>query len=220
MNSAEFLLWVRGSGLQIATVIFVFGIVLRVFEIFALGHKKELAATRSSGVREGLRTMISRSVPLDKNTFSRSIFTIVAGYIFHIGLFVVIFLLAPHISLFEGVLGFGWPSLRTPMVDLFAVVTMITLLAILFHRLTNPVQKFLSTKQDYLVWALTFVPLMTGYMSYHHLFLHYNWMLGIHILSVELLMILFPFTKLNHAFTLFIARWYSGSMMGQKGVKS
>lgn len=220
MNAADFLLWVRGTGLQIATVIFVFGIVLRLFEIFSLGYKKNLAATRSRGIREGFRNIFTRSLPRDKSTFKRSMLIILAGYIFHIGLFVVIFFLAPHISLFEGVFGFGWPSLSTPIVDLFAVITMVALLVLLFNRLTNPVLKFLSTQQDYFIWVLTFVPLLTGYLSYHHLFLSYNWMLGIHILSVEVLMIFLPFTKLSHAFTLFIARWYSGSMMGQKGVKS
>jgi len=220
MNSAEFLLWVRGPGLQIATVIFIFGILLRLFEILMLGRKKNLAAKRSSGVAEGFRTMFSRSIPYDKNTMKRSMFTILSGYIFHIGLFVVIFLLAPHISLFKSVFGFSWPSLSTPIVDFFAVITMVSLLAVLYHRLTTPVLKFLSTGQDYFVWFLTFIPVLTGYMSYHHLLLPYTWMLGIHILSVELMLIFFPFTKLTHAFTLFIARWYTGSMMGQKGVKS
>ena len=220
MNSAEFLLWVRGDGLQIAVVIFLFGMVLRLFEILLLGHKKNLAAVRSSGIKEGFRTIVTRSLPADKNTFKRSMFTIISSYLFHIGLFVVIFLLAPHISLFKSVFGFAWPSLSTPLVDFFAVITMLSLLAILFHRLTKPVLKFLSTPQDYIVWALTFLPVLTGYMSYHHLLLPYNWMLGVHILSVELMLILFPFTKLTHAFSLFLARWYNGSMAGQKGVKS
>ena len=57
MNSAEFLLWVRGPGLQIATVFFVFGIVLRLFEILLLGRKKNLAVLRSSGVMEGVGTV-------------------------------------------------------------------------------------------------------------------------------------------------------------------
>lgn len=220
MNSAEFLLWVRGPGLQIASVIFIFGMLLRLFEIFSLGHKKSLAALRSDGVKEGFMTIASRSLPIDKNTFQRSMFTYITGYAMHIGLFVVIFLLAPHISVFEGIFGFAWPSLSTPIVDLFAVITMLALLAALYHRLTNKVVKYISTKADYFVWALTFVPVLTGYMSFHHLLLPYNWMLGLHILSVELLLIFFPFTKLTHAFTLFIARWYNGSMAGQKGVKS
>ena len=43
---------------------------------------------------------------------------------------------------------------------------------------------------------------------------------ALHILSVELLMVLFPFTKLSHAFTLWIARWYNGAIAGYKGVQS
>jgi len=220
MNSAEFLLWVRGPGLQIATVIFLIGMVLKLLEILLLGRKKNLAVLRSSGVVEGFRTIFTRSLPADKNTMKRSMFTFVTGYIFHIGLFVVIFLLTPHISLFKSVFGFSWPSLSTPVVDFFAVATMVSLLAILFRRLTHPVLKFLSRGEDYFVWVLTFVPLLTGYMSYHHLFFDYNWMLATHILSAEIMLIFFPFTKLTHAFTLFISRWYSGSIAGQKGVKS
>ena len=169
MNSAEFLLWVRGPGLQIAVGIMVFGIVVRLFEIFLLGRKKNLAALRGSGVGQGFKTMFSRSLPFDKNTARRSMFTIITGYIFHIGLFVVIFLLAPHISLFKSVFGFSWPSISTPVVDFFAVITMVTLLAVLFRRITNPVLKYLSTGQDYFVWVLTFIPILTGYMTYHHL---------------------------------------------------
>jgi len=114
MNSAEFLLWVRGPGLQIAVGIMVFGIVVRLFEIFLLGRKQNLAALRGSGIGQGFKTMFSRSVPIDKNTARRSMFTFITGYIFHIGLFVVIFLLAPHISLFKSVFGFAWPSISTP----------------------------------------------------------------------------------------------------------
>ncbi len=39
-------------------------------------------------------------------------------------------------------------------------------------------------------------------------------------LFVELLMIVFPFTKLMHAFTIFLARWYNGAISGFRGVQS
>jgi nitrate reductase gamma subunit len=45
-------------------------------------------------------------------------------------------------------------------------------------------------------------------------------LIAIHILSVELLMVAFPFTKLMHAFTLFMARYYNGAISGYRGVKS
>ncbi len=220
MNSAEFLLWVRGTGLNIAVAIFTFGILIRLVEIFMLGRSQNLAELRGNGIKAGFRTMISRSVPPDRNSMRRSMYSFIAGYGFHMGLFVVLFLLTPHIQLFQSVLGFGWPALPTPLVDLFAVIALISLLAILWRRLTHPVIRYLSTPQDYLVWAATFLPLLTGYMSYHHLWLPYSWLLGIHLLSVEFLLILFPFSKLTHAFTLFISRWYTGMLAGEKGVQS
>jgi nitrate reductase gamma subunit len=218
MSAVDFLLWVRGPGLQIATIIFVLGIALRVFEIFMLGRKKNLAETRRSGVMDGFRVIATRSGHVDTYSTRHTKFTHYSGFVFHIGLFVTIFALTPHIEFFETFLGFAWPGLPTPIVDFITAVTLITLLAVLFHRITNPVLRFLSTGQDYFVWALTFLPLLTGYLAYHHLFFPYTWMLGIHIFTVLLLMVFFPFTKLMHAFTLFLARWYNGMLAGEKGV--
>ncbi len=220
MNGAEFLLWTRGTAFDIAFAVFVFGLILRFLEIFLLGRKPDLSAPRGSAMLGGVRTVFRRSLPADGNSFRRSSFTIVAGYVFHFGLLVSLLLLAPHIELFKSILGFGWFALPSPIVDFFTAMSLIALIAVLLHRITHPVLKFLSTPEDYLVWFVTFLPLLTGYMTFHHLFLPYPWLLGIHILSVELLLLLFPFTKLMHTFTLFIARWYNGAIAGRKGVES
>ena len=219
MTETEFLLWVRGPALQIATIVFVLGIVARILQMVMLGRKGNLAEARGSALAGGLRTMVTRSVP-DKGTFQRSTFTIVSGYIFHIGLFVTIFLFAPHILLVDEVFGLSWPALPTPVIDATAVVTIIALLAVLIHRLKDPVMRFLSGFSDYLVWLVTFLPLLTGYIAFHRIGLSPPMLIALHILSVELLMVVFPFTKLMHAFSLFIARYYNGAIAGYKGVHS
>lgn len=219
MNAAELLIWVRGPGLAIATSIFLIGMTVRLIEILALGRRRTLARTRSSGIAEGFRTVFSRSVPADRNTMRRSMFTFVAGYTFHIGLFITLFLLAPHIELYDAVIGLSWPALPTPVVDFFVVLSLIALMAILWHRITHPVLRHLSTGQDYVVWAVTFLPLLSGYLAYHHLFLPYTWLLALHIITVEIMLVVFPFTKLTHAITLFMSRWYNGMIAGQKGVQ-
>ena len=219
MSEIEFLNWVRGPGFQIATIIFVAGVIIRIAEILLLGRKTNLAEAKGSEMRSGLRTIVTRSIP-DKGTFQRSMFTIVAGYIFHIGLFVTIFLFAPHILMFKEIFGFGWPSLPTPVVDAMAVVTIIALLAILTHRMRNTVLKFLTTREDYLVWLVTIVPLITGYIAFHRIGLTPPTLIAIHILSVELLLIVFPFTKLMHSFTIVLSRWYGGAISGYRGVES
>ncbi len=219
MSEIEFLNWVRGPGFQIATIIFVAGVIIRFAEILLLGRKTNLAEAKGSEMRSGLRTIVTRSLP-DKGTFQRSMFTSVAGYIFHIGFFVTLFLFAPHILMFKEVLGFSWPSLPTPVVDAMAVVTIIALLAILIHRMRNTVLKFLTTKEDYIVWLITIAPLITGYIAFHRIGMTAPTLLAIHILSVELLLVLFPFTKLMHTFTIILSRWYGGAISGYRGVES
>ena len=220
MNEIEFLSWVRGPGFQIATVIFVAGIIIRLGEILLLGRKANLAEAKGSEMSSGMRTIASRMLPPDKETFKRSTFTITAGYIFHIGLFVTIFLFAPHVLLIQDVVGIGWPSLPSQIVDAFTVVSIIALLAILINRMTNKVLRYLSGPGDYIVWFVTIAPLLTGYLAFHRLGGSPVMMLALHILSVELLMVLFPFTKLMHTFTLFLARWYNGAISGYRGVES
>lgn len=219
MTSVEFLAWVRGPMFQIALAIFVIGVVIRLVEIFALGRKRDLSEPRNSGSVSGLKTIITRSIP-DNGTFKRSPFTIVLGYLFHIGLFVTILFFVPHIELFHSILGLQWPGLPTPLVDAIAIVSIFAMLAILVNRLRNPVLRFLSTFEDYLTWTVTLLPLLTGYFAFHRMLFPYQTMLGLHILSVEILLILFPFTKLMHFFTVFISRWYNGAAFGRRGVQS
>jgi len=219
MSEIEFLNWVRGQGFQIAIIIFIAGVIIRFAEILLLGRKTNLAEAKGSEMSGGLRTIVTRSVP-DKSTLKRSTFTVVAGYIFHIGLFVTIFFFAPHILMFKDVIGFSWPSIPTPIVDALAVISIITLLAILVHRMRDNVLKFLTTTEDYLVWLLTILPLITGYIAFHRIGMTAPTLLAIHILSVELLLVAFPFTKLMHAFTLVMARWYNGAISGYRGVES
>jgi nitrate reductase gamma subunit len=219
MTEAEFLLWVRGPALQVASVIFVLGLAARVLGILVIGRQADLAEARGSAVAGGLRTIVMRTFQ-DPGTWRRSSVTLVAGFIFHIGLLITILFYAPHILVIEDVFGISWPGLPTTVIDATTVVTIIAMIAVLVHRLRHPVIRFLSRFQDYLVWFVTILPLVTGYLAFHRIGLTPTMLVAIHILSVELLMVVFPFTKLTHAVTLFMARYYNGSISGYRGVKS
>lgn len=220
MSGAEFLIWVRESGFVIASSIFLIGLTIRFAEILMLGRKKDLSEPKGCEMQSGFKTMFSRFLPQDNNTFRRSSFIIISGYIFHSGLFVALFFFVPHIELMRATLGVGWVGLPTPVVDFLTVLSLIAMLALLYHRLTDPVLKMISDTGDYAAWILTFLPLLTGYLAYHHLFFDYTWLLAFHILSAELLMAMLPFTKLSHTFTIFISRFYGGAIAGRKGVQS
>jgi nitrate reductase gamma subunit len=215
----ELLLWARGPGLAIAVAVFLFGMMLRLIEIYSLGRKRDLAVPRSPTPGSGWRTIVTRSLH-HADTWRRSALTVITGFAFHLGLFVVLLFLLPHIELIRSLTGLSWPALPTPLVDLVTVITLIALVVALVNRVQDPVKRFLSGAGDYLAWTVTFLPLLTGYMAYHHLLLDYTLLLALHILSAELLLVVFPFTKLTHTFTLFIARWYNGDIAARKGVAS
>ena len=217
MTSGDLLLWARGPGLVLALSILLFGILLRLFEIWSLGRKGDLSVARTDSPGSGWRTILTRSVP-PPGMLARAPVTYYGGYVFHIGIFITVFLYIPHIELLRSLLGISWPGLPTPVVDAVAVATLVAMLAVLVSRIHDPVKRLLSTLQDYLVWLLTFLPLLTGYLAFHHMLLDYTWMLAFHILSVELLLALIPFTKLFHAVSIFISRWFTGSLFGRKGV--
>ena len=218
MSDMDLLLWARGPGLQIALAIFIAGMLLKLFEIFSLGRKQDLSAPRPGNAAAGWKTIVSRSLP-NRALLKRTFPTYLMGYTFHIGFFIALLFAAPHIQLFRNTVGLGWPALPNPLVDGASLLAIVALLLMLAYRLAHPVKRFLSTFDDYASWALTLAPLLSGYLAFHHLLLPYTLMLALHILSVELLLVCMPFTKLFHTVSLFIARWYNGDALGHKGAR-
>jgi nitrate reductase gamma subunit len=219
MSGLELFTWVRGPGLVLSLALCAFGIVLRLAEILMLGRKADLFVPRAVTPGSGWRTIFSRSLP-PPGMLARAPLTYLGGYVFHIGMALAVFFFVPHIELIHGLFGLSWPGLPNSLIDIATVAAILAMIAVLGGRLTDPVKRFLSGKGDWLAWGLTFVPLVTGFAAYHHLFANYTLTLALHILSVEALLALLPFTKLFHVFSLFIARWYNGDAFGRRGVAS
>ncbi|MDH3353690.1 MAG: hypothetical protein OEL79_00575 [Chromatiales bacterium] len=215
----ELLLWAKGDAFEWALGILIMGTVLRLIEIFSLRRKPDFSVAREHSPGSGWKTIISRSYRVNVSS-PRAILTYLTGYTFHIGLLIIILFLTPHIEIWKSMTGFSWPGLATSFIDLIVVITMVALLVALVDRLTSAVKKQLTTVGDYFAWLVTFLPLLTGYFSYHHMWLPYTQMLALHILSVELLMVVLPFTKLIHSVTIGISRWYNGDQFARKGVAS
>ncbi len=219
MTSMDFLMLTKGPLFQLAIAIFAVGILARLVEIFALGRAHNYAAPRGSAVLGGLRTMYKRFEP-DPGTFKAAPFDVVVGTVWHIGFIIVLLLFIPHAELIKSTFGIAWPALPNPIVTAVTAITLLGLLAALVHRLAHPVKRFLSTPEDYLIWAVTFLVMLTGWLAYHRMINPYPLALGLHILAAEIFLVVLPFTKLTHIFTAFVARYYNGAIFGRKGVQS
>lgn len=219
MNQQELLDFVRGSGLQIAAAVFVLGMVYRMLHLMLLGRKKNLAAPRGSGWQGGMHTIWHRSLPAVGLT-SRGYFIVITGYVFHFGFLITLLFLNQHIDLLRTIFRFSWPALPPSLITIVAILTIAAMIALLVHRYTDPVKRLISDSQDYLTWLLTFLPLLTGIMLKQGIALGYQQLLIVHIVTLELLLIAIPFTKLAHMFTSFSARWYNGAISGFKGIQT
>ncbi len=215
----DLLMWARGPAFDVALFVFVAGVLIRVVEILVLGRKHDYSKAKGNPVAQGVRTIFTRTVPRPGMVRSNPV-TIVGGYVFHIGFFIAFLFFAPHIALIDELIGLSWPSLGRVLIESATVVAMLALIALFWSRLRDPVRRKLTGWDDHLVLLLSFLPLLTGYVAVNKLFGDPTLMMALHVLSVDLLMIAFPFTKLMHTFTFAISRYYNGAIQGRKGAES
>lgn len=213
----DLLQFARGPALTWAFVIFAFGMTWRLAGILLLKRRPDYSEPRNAVSWPGaIKLIVTRSWPR-REFVHRTAFGQTLGYIFHIGLAIVVFGFAPHILFFKGMTGLSWPNLPNAAIYLSGAITLGALIAVLGRRLTHPVLRLLSNFDDYFSWFVTFTPVVTGMLAVAHLGARYETLLAIHILSVALLLVWFPFGKLMHATLVFVSRGSTGALFERKG---
>jgi len=218
----DLLAFSRGPALKVALVTFCVGVVWRIVGFALLRIRRDLNKPRASILKwmaGGLVTVGSRSWP-HPEFIPRTGAGEALGYSYHIGLFIVVLLFGPHIVFLGSLLGFTWPGLPSGLITVLSVLTLTLFLAVLFRRLTHPVLRMLSNFDDYFSWFVTALVLVTGLAATANIGARYETLLAVHILSVDLLLVWFPFGKLMHAFYLFPSRAINGALLARKGAIS
>ena len=217
----ELLEFARGPVLLTAITIFIAGITFRVFSLFLMWRTSDSSAgspREKPVVVAAFREIIRRLWPQAAYK-QRTMFALVNGYVFHFGLFIIVFFLAPHILFIKDLVGLSWGSLPNNVIYAISIVTMVSLIAALVMRFANPAQKIISTFDDWFSWIVTFLPVLTGVIAASHLGARYETLLALHILSVAALLIWLPFGKLMHAFLVFVTRSQTGAHLSHRGAQ-
>ena len=218
----------RGPALGFALAVFVLGSVWRLAGVLRLPRMPDLSPARAgapSGLKAALRSILRGMWP--RPEFAQTTrFVTVNGYVFHVGLGLVFFGYAPHIAFIRRVTGLGWPALPDAVMYVAAGATIVSLLLALAMRFNDQVRRRISNAGDWLTWALVFLPLFTGMavliepsaaiVAHDHPI--YRGPLAVHLLSLELLLIWFPFGKLMHAFLFAFSRGATGIRFSHRGV--
>lgn len=197
--------------------VFCLGVLFRFFTILRAGLKPDLAIPRAGGAAGALRNLFSRFIPR-RDVATRGRLTLIAGYLFHLGLFALLFFARPHVDFIaERITGFGWPALPYWAFIISAEIAFIGLLLLWLHRLLHPVTRLLSTADDHIGTGLVFLVMLTGCLALAQSF---EPLRLLHLFLAELLLIYFPFSSLMHTFTFVFSRGYTGAIMGRKGVNA
>ena len=218
----DLLSFARGPALKVALVIFVLGVVWRIVGFALLRIRRDLSRPRASMwkfLSGGVIAVGTRSWP-HPEFIARTGPGEALGYSYHLGLFAVVLLFTPHIIFLGSLFGFVWPGLPSSVITVISVLTLTLFLAVLFRRVTNPVIRMLSNFDDYFSWFVTMAVMVTGLAATAHVGAPYETLLGLHILSVDVLLIWFPFGKLMHAFYIFPSRAINGAVLARKGAPS
>jgi nitrate reductase gamma subunit len=211
----------RGPALQASLIIFVLGVLWRLVGVLLLPWRLVAAEPRlgaPSAFRSALKGVVTKMWPYAP--FQKAaLFTFVNGYVFHVGLAVVVFLFAPHVLFIKSLTGLAWPTLPSNVVAMVGVITAVSLIGALVQRLSSPVMQLISRADDYLSWLLTFLPVATGLLATLHLGARYETLLSLHLLSLSAFFVWFPFGKLMHAFLFAVSRGMTGVRLGQRGAE-
>lgn len=217
----ELLEFARGPALTFAITVFIAGIVFRIASLVFMWRTKD---SSQSSKREkpvviaALKEIGRRMWPLSAYK-ERTLFTLINGYVFHIGLAIIVFLLLPHILFIQDLTGLYWGHLPNNVIYAVSIVTLISLIAALVMRMSNPAQRIISTFDDYFSWFVTFLPVLTGIIATTHLGARYETLLALHILSVALLLVYMPFSKLMHFILVFVTRSQTGAHLNHRGAQ-
>ncbi len=197
--------------------VFVVGVLWKLGSIIFAKRKTDFSVARGSSVPSAIRTVFTRFIP-DRGIFSEIKFHVFAGYSFHLGLFALLFFAAPHVKFFdEHMLGFSWVTLPHWAFIVAAQFAFLGLILLWLHRIINPVSRLISTVGDHITTILTFIVMLTGCLA---LLESFSELRLLHRFSVELFLIIFPFSSLMHAFTFVPSRALTGAWFGRRGIKS
>jgi nitrate reductase gamma subunit len=209
----------RGPALEASLITFVAGATWRILGALLLPWRliavepREGAPSPFIAALKGIVVKLWSHPPFQGSAAMQ----FVNGYIFHIGLAIVVFLFAPHILFIKSLTGLSWPGLPNNLIMMVSVVTAASLIVALVFRITSPVMRLISRADDYISWLMTFLPVATGLLAAAHLGLRYETLLTLHLLSLCAFFIWFPFGKLMHAFLFVFSRGMTGIRLGQRG---
>ena len=212
MNNS-FIAFIMGPMVWISAFIFLGGLLIKFISIIRSVKQKESYIFSYLTFKHSFRSICAWLIPfLPQSTRLHPVYYGIS-HLFHILLFVIPLFLASHIVLINEAFQISWPALNDSLADWLTLLVIISLIFFAVRRQMVPEVKYLTDIKDYLLILMVLLPFITGFLAYHQFFA-YRWMMVLHVLSGELMLIIIPFSRFSHMLSGPLTRAYMGSEFG------
>lgn len=202
----------RGPLATASFIIFFLGMIYQIVRFFALTRKYEQTG-KVSGFANRVDKQSEPSQAIREKARKQGMvwgmephMTVITT-IFHVLLIITpIFLLSHNILILRS-WGVTLPSFPESFSDFLTFIVLGFGAYFLYRRIFLSKVRALSDVSDYLIFLVVFAPFITGFIAYHQFFA-YKYMVILHILTGEIMLICLPFTKLVHMLYFFLNRFF------------
>lgn len=211
--------FVEGPLWYIAAAIFLAGSGWRLAGALLQGKRPVNDSPRTSPAVGAARSIIGYTMPGSGLSGNRNVQLLaILGITFHLALFGLLLFGPPHVAFIEArILGWGWATFPMWVFVVFGEITFLSLLMLWIRRATDKVTRLISRRADHVAVAMTMAVIVTGCAALGE---NSVAMRVLHMLSVEIWLVYFPFSPLFHAFTWVFSRAYTGAMFGRRGIRT
>jgi nitrate reductase gamma subunit len=213
VNMHDIYAFVSGPLVWVSFALFFGGLLYKFLSLALLARKKDPMVYEYMSLRYGLRSIIRWNIPYATRNMRLHPVTTFVWFTFHFCLLVAPIFLSAHLILFEEAFGIRIPALPDGIADGMTMVVIASLLYFGGRRILIPEVRYVTFAKEYLVLLMVLAPFLTGFLAYHQVG-PYDFMLILHILTGEILLVALPFTWLSHMLTGFLIRAYMGSEFG------
>ena len=205
--------FVSGELAWVAFIVFIAGSLYRLITMIRLVNKKERFIYSYMSLKYSLRSIFRWLTPFGTMGWKANPALTVVTFIFHICLIVVPVFLLSHIVLWDEAWNLNWAALPDSLADALTAILVLCCIFFLIRRLVAPEVKYVTSISDYVILTIVAAPFITGFLAYHQWF-QYQWLVILHIISGEIMLMAIPFTRLSHMIFSPFTRAYMGSEFG------
>ncbi len=205
---------VTGPLLYAAVTVFIGGILLQTGLLVMETYRRERFVFSFLSLKSALLSMFHWAAPFGSTVMRKNVTLTLAGFLFHIFLFIVPVFFLSHVLLVYEAWEVSWPTLPAWLADAGTLTVSASCLFFLARRLVLPELRYISTPMDLFTPVLVFIPFATGFWAAHNL-PGFRVCHMVHIVSAEILLASIPFTRLTHMVFGFFTRIYTSSEFGR-----